>query len=97
MTGVYFLYSKLTCIIPRSQNDIVGDGVDVDNVLMDISIFVNNLVLSAEGAQIAIYDVMGRLIAEGHDAVSVANITTSVIVVKTTYGDSQYVTKLVNR
>ena len=97
VTGVYFLYSKLTCIIPRSQNDIVGDGVDVDNVLIDNSIFVNNQVLYAEGAQIAIYDVMGRLLAEGHDAVSVANITTSVIVVKTTYGDSQYVTKLVNR
>lgn len=96
VTGVYFLYSKLTQIIPRSQEDIVGEGLDVDDIVIDNSIFVNNKVLYAEGAQIAIYDAMGRLLAEGNDAVSLANITTSVIVVKTTYGDSQFVTKLIN-
>jgi hypothetical protein len=96
VTGVYFLYSKLTCLIPRSQEDIVGDGLAVDDIVVDNSIFVNNKVLYAEGAQIAIYDAMGRLLAEGNDAVSLANITTSVIVVKTTYGDSQFVTKLIN-
>jgi hypothetical protein len=64
--------------------------------VVDNSIFVNNKVLYAEGAQIAIYDAMGRLLTEGNDAVSLANITTSVIVVKTTYGDSQFVTKLIN-
>jgi hypothetical protein len=97
ITGVYFLYSKLTCLIPRSQEDIVAPGVGFEEVLVDNNIFVSNNMLYAEGAQIAIYDVMGRLLVEGRDAVSVANLGNSVIVVRTTYGDSQFVTKMVNR
>ncbi|MBQ5926264.1 MAG: hypothetical protein IIX03_06065, partial [Paludibacteraceae bacterium] len=97
ITGVYFLYSKLTCIIPRSQQDIVANGVGINEVTIDHNIFVSNNTLYADGAQIAIYDVMGRLLVEGSDAVSIANLGTSVIVVRTTYGDSQFVTKMVNR
>ena len=97
ITGVYFLYSKLTCLIPRSQEDIVAEGVGIDDVMVDHNIFVSNNTLYANGAQIAIYDVMGRLLIEGSDAVSVANLGTSVIVVRTTYGDTQFVTKMVNR
>ncbi len=97
ITGVYFLYSKLTCLIPRSQEDIVAPGVGFEEVIVDNNIFVSNNILYAEGAQIAIYDVMGRLLIEGSDAVSVANLGNSVIVVRTTYGDSQFVTKMVNR
>lgn len=101
VTGVYFLYSKLTQLIPRSQSDIVVAGyqkpVNIEDIVLDNNIFISNNMLYAEGAQIEIYDIMGRVLAKGQDAVSVADITTSVIIVKTTYGDSQYVTKLVNR
>ena len=41
---------------------------------------------------------MGRIIAEGIDVVDVANVGSSVIIVKTTYfGNTQFITKLVNR
>ena len=102
VTGVYFLYSKLTRIIPRSQEDIVVEGyqkpVDVENIEVDNNLFVQNNIVYAEGATIEVYDVIGRMIAEGIDAVDVANISSSVIIVKTTYFvNTQFVTKLIIR
>ena len=102
VTGVYFLYSKMTEIIPRSQEDIVVEGyqkpVDVENIVVDNNLFVQNNIVYAEGATIEVYDVMGRMIAEGIDVVDVANVGSSVIIVKTTYfGNTQFITKLVNR
>ena len=98
VTGVYFLYSKLTNIIPRSQEDILIEEVAIDNVVVDNNLFVQNNIVYAKGAIIEVYDVMGRILVEGIDAVDVANVGSSVIIVKTTYFDNtQFVTKLVNR
>lgn len=99
ITGVYFLYSKLTRFIPRSQEDIVFDNtVAVEDIVADNNLFIQNNIVSANGAMIEIYDVMGRLVISGVDEVNVANLNMSVMIVKTTYSDnSNFVTKLVNR
>lgn len=103
VTGVYFLYSKMTEIIPRSQEDIVFEGYNpdynsVDNVVADNNLFVRDNIVYAEGAMIEVYDVVGRMIASGLNAVDIANANSSVIIVKSVYADNaQFVTKLVNR
>ena len=96
VTGVYFLYSKLTNIIPRSQDDIVIEGVGVDDVVVDDNLFVRDGVVCAEGARIVVYDVMGRVVASGVDTVCVDGLGVSVVIVKTIYADGvQFVSKLV--
>lgn len=101
VTGVYFLYSKLTEIIPRSQEDIVVSGyepVNVQNIEKDNNLFVQNNIVYANGATIDIYDVMGRLVTSGNNTVNVANLNQSVVIVKTTYSDNtQFITKLINK
>lgn len=96
VTGVYFLYGKLTNIIPRSQDDIVIEGVGVDDVVVDDNLFVRDGVVCAEGARIVVYDVMGRVVASGVDMVCVDGLGVSVVIVKTIYADGvQFVSKLV--
>ncbi len=99
ITGVYFLYGKLTRFIPRSQEDIVFDNtVAIEDIVADNNLFIQNNIVSANGAMIEVYDVMGRLVVSGINAVNVANMNMSVMIVKTTYSDnSNFVTKLVNR
>lgn len=98
VTGVYFLYSKLTNIIPRSQEDIVVEDVAIDNIVIDNNLFVHDGVVYAEGATIDVYDVMGRLIVSGVDMINVENINLSVMIIKTIYADdAQFVTKLICR
>ena len=99
ITGVYFLYSKLTKIIPRNQNDIVNSGaVDVENIVADNNLFVQNKVVYAEGAMIEVYDVMGRLLASNANSVDISLFDGAVIVVKTNYdNDMQFITKFIVR
>ena len=89
----------MTRFIPRSQEDIVFDNtVAVEDIVADNNLFIQNNIVSANGAMIEIYDVMGRLVISGVDEVNVANLNMSVMIVKTTYSDnSNFVTKLVNR
>jgi hypothetical protein len=95
------LYSKLTEIIPRSQEDIVVSGyepVNVQNIEKDNNLFVQNNIIYANGATIDIYDVMGRLVTSGNNTVNVASLNQSVVIVKTTYSDNtQFITKLINK
>ncbi len=98
ITGVYFLYSKLTQIIPRSQEDVVYDGsasVAVENVEYDNNLFVENGYVSAEGATIVVYDIVGRRIADGEDRVDISHLKQEVVLVQTIYGNNSIVTKLV--
>lgn len=99
VTGVYFLYSKLTEIIPRSQDDIVvEEDVAVDNVSVDNNLFVKDNILYAEGAMIEVYDVMGRLIVVGDDCVDISVLDGGVMLIKTIYANNaQFVTKLINK
>ena len=99
VTGVYFLYSKLTEIIPRNQNDIVSAStVDVENLVEDKNLFVKNKVVYAEGAMIEVYDIMGRRIATGNNLVDLSASVETIVFVKTIYdSDIQFVTKFVVR
>ncbi len=100
LTGVYFLYSKMTKIIPRSEEDIVVaiEDVAVDNLVVDNNLFVQDDVVYADGAIIEVYDVMGRLVVSDTDMVNIENIGVSIVIVKTIYADnSRFVTKLVVR
>ena len=55
-------------------------------------------VIYAEGAEIEVYDTMGRLIIAGSNAVAIENTNYNIFVVKTKYVNGQvYVTKIANR
>ena len=99
ITGVYFLYSKLTEIIPRNQNDIINATmVDVENLVDDKNLFVQNDVVYAEGAMIEVYDIMGRLVISADNLVDLSAFDETFVIVKTIYdNDAQFVTKLVVR
>ena len=96
VTGVYYLSGVMTRIIPRSQADIVVETIDnLENIHIDSNLYLHSSTLYAQGANIEVYDIMGRIIASGNDRVALHNHTNSLIIVKTTYkNNQQYITKI---
>jgi hypothetical protein len=73
-------------------------SVKVDNIEIDNKLFVQNNTLYAIGAEIEVYDITGRLLAKGANSVVLDNISVSaVLIVKTSYDGTSFVTKVVNR
>jgi hypothetical protein len=94
IVGNYYLNGFYTSIIPVSK----VENVAIENVLVDDAIFVENHTIHAMGATIEVYDVMGRCVSVGVDAVNIENMNQSVFVVKTKYSEGQtFVTKVIIR
>jgi hypothetical protein len=94
IVGNYYLNGFYTSIIPVSE----VENVAIENVLVDEAIFVENHTIHAMGATIEVYDVMGRCVSVGVDAVNIENMNQSVFVVKTKYSEGQtFVTKVIIR
>jgi hypothetical protein len=92
--GNYYLNGFYTSIIPVTESI----SVDVENVASDNDVYVVNNTIYASGADIEVYDIMGRCVAVGVDAVLVENIGQSIFVVKTRYAEGDaFVTKVVIR
>ena len=73
-------------------------GEKFENVASDNDVYVVNNTIYASGADIEVYDIMGRCVAVGVDAVLVENIGQSIFVVKTRYAEGDaFVTKVVIR
>ena len=101
VTGVYYLYGVMTQILPRTQSDIVVEGYDpnyvsLENIQADSNLFISDNTIYADGAMIEVYDIMGRLVVKGLNMIHLAN-NNHIVIVKTIYNNSQFVTKLVNR
>lgn len=96
VTGIFYLNGEKTAFMPRVQDDIVL-GTDVKDAVLDNTMFVNNGVIYANGAEISVYDITGRkLIDKAHDTANIAQYPQSVFVVKTVYADgSSFITKIV--
>ena len=99
--GVYYLYGVMTKILPRTQSDIVVEGYDpnyvsLENIQADSNLFISDNTIYADGAMIEVYDIMGRLVVKGLNMIHLAN-NNHIVIVKTIYNNSQFVTKLVNR
>ena len=88
---IYCLNGFYTRLFPYTPEKIVA----TNNVFVDNSLFVYNDVVYANNAYIEVYDLMGRLLASGLNAVFVDDIE-SVLIVRTKYSDGQtFVTKVV--
>ncbi len=95
IVGNYYLNGYYTSVISVVK---AKSPVAVDNIISDNTLFVANNVIYAQGAEIEVYDVMGRFIAAGVDVVSIENANQNIFVVKTKYVDGQsFVTKVANR
>ena len=93
LVAIYYLNGFYTRLIPYTGRI----GVSVDNVLVDNSLFVSNKIINAFGAQIEVYDIMGRFVAYGENTVNIEGVNQSVLVVRTKYTDGQiFVTKVLN-
>ena len=94
IVGNYYLNGFYTSIIPVTKSE----NVAVENVAVDDAIFVENHTIYAIGATIEVYDVVGRCVSVGEDAVVVDNMGQSIFVVKTQYANGDtFVTKVVIR
>lgn len=92
---IYYLNGFYTRLMPYAG---VINGVPVDNVFVDDELFVADGIVYAQGAEIEVYDVMGRLVACGMDKVNVGADNRTIFVIRTKYSDGQmFVTKVVNR
>lgn len=95
IVGNYYLNGYYTRVIPF---DATSKPVSVDNLATDVTLFMQNGVIYAQGAEVEVYDVMGRLVAFGVDVVSVENNNQNIFIVKTKYSDGQvFVSKIANR
>ena len=75
-----------------------GVVASVGNVVADNNLFVADKVVYAEGAQIEIYDIVGREVATGINLVDLSVFDETIVIVKTIYdNDIQFVTKVVVR
>ena len=95
IVGNYYLNGYYTSVIPvvKVKAPVAVDKVEADNML-----FVADNVIYAQGAEIEVYDLMGRLIVTGDDMVAIENMNQNIFIVKTKYFDGQmFVTKIVNR
>ena len=94
IVGNYYLNGYYTSVIPVVK---AGNPVVVEDVMTDNTVFVTNNTIYAQDAEIEVYDVMGRILAIGVDAVSIENASQMVFVVRTKYADGQvFVTKVAN-
>ena len=94
IVGNYYLNGYYTSIIPTIE---IKDIDAIEDIASDNILFIANDIIYAEGAEIEVYDVMGRLIIAGHNAVAIENTNHNVFVVKTKYAGGQvYVTKIAN-
>ena len=94
IVGNYYLNGFYTSIIPITKSE----NVAIENVAVDDAIFVENHTIYAIGATIEVYDVVGRCVSVGEDAVVVDNMGQSIFVVKTQYANGDtFVTKVVIR
>lgn len=94
IVGNYYLNGFYTSVIPATITEIV----DVENVVVDDALFVQGNTINAFGADIEVYDIMGRCVAVGVDVVVVENMNQSIFVVKTKYAEGDtFVTKVVIR
>ena len=88
---IYCLNGFYTRLFPYTPEKIVA----TNDVFVDNSLFVYNDVVYANNAYIEVYDLMGRLLASGLNAVFV-DVVESVVIVRTKYSDGQaFVTKVV--
>ncbi len=97
---IYYLNDFYSRLLPYEGEVTEGsDEVAIDNnFVTDNTLFVLNNIIYAEGAEIEVYDVMGRFIASGIDAVGVEGMNQNIFVVRTKYFDGQvFVTKVANR
>ncbi len=95
IVGNYYLNGYYTSVIPVVK---AKAPVAVESVIADNAVFMTNSTIHAQGAEIEVYDVMGRILAIGVDAVTIENANQMVFVVRTRYADGKYfVTKVVNR
>ena len=95
IVGNYYLNGYYTSVIPvvKAKSPVV-----VENLEADYALFVANNTIYAQGAEIEVYDVMGRLVAIGNDEVAIENLNQNIFVVRTKYFDGQvFVTKVANR
>ena len=94
IVGNYYLNGYYTSIIPTIE---IKDIDAIEDIASDNILFIANDIIYAESAEIEVYDVMGRLIIAGHNAVAIENTNHNVFVVKTRYAGGQvYVTKIAN-
>lgn len=95
ITGVYFLNGQDTKFIPRTQADIEMP-TKASDVAVDASVIVDNGVIYADGAEISVYDITGRLLINGaRNSANIAQYPQSVFVVRTVYGDgTSFITKV---
>jgi hypothetical protein len=95
IVGNYYLNGYYTSVIPVVK---AKSPVAVDNIISDNTLFVANSAIYAQGAEIEVYDIMGRLITTGVDVVAIENVNQNIFVVRTKYFDGQvFITKVANR
>jgi hypothetical protein len=95
IVGNYYLNGYYTSVIPQVKE---ASGSSVDNIGVDSSLYVDGNMIYAYGAEIEVYDLMGRLIMSGIDIVAIENAHQNIFVVRTKYIDGQvFVTKVANR
>ena len=95
IVGNYYLNGYYTSVIPVVK---AKAPVAVESVIADNAVFMTNNTIYAQSAEIEVYDVMGRSLAVGVNAVTIENANQMVFVVKTKYVDGTvFVTKVANR
>ena len=95
LVGNYYLNGFYTSVIPYMN---AGLSTMVETIIEDDKLFVANNTIYAQDSAIEVYDVMGRLLATGVNAVCVENCAQSIFVVKTIRLDGVvFVTKVANR
>ena len=95
LVGNYYLNGFYTSVIPYVNT---GSPTMLETIAEDDKLFVANNTIYAQDSAIEVYDVMGRLIATGVDAVCVESCAQSIFVVKTIRLDGVvFVTKVANR
>ncbi len=95
IVGNYYLNGYYTSVIPQVKE---ASGSNVDIIGVDNALYVAANTIYAYGAEIEVYDIMGRLVASGEDAVVIENVNQNVFVVRTKYFDGRvFVTKVANR
>lgn len=98
IVGNWYLDSFAAKLYPRTQEDIESEVVAVDNVYADEKLYVQNGNIVAEGATIYLFDITGRLVAQGVNSVNIANLPQSIFVATTVYENGKmFSTKVARR
>lgn len=95
IVGNYYFNGYYTSVIPQVKEKAPSAIEDVE---ADNSLYFTGNTLCAYGAEIEVYDLMGRLVVSGSDVVTLENLNQNIFVVRTKYFDGQvFVTKVANR